>query len=242
MNNYKLKIQYDGTNYAGWQIQNYTPTVQQTIADAIKILLKEELQLIGAGRTDAGVHALGQVANFKTENEIDLYKFKHSLNSILPNDVSIVDITKVDENFHSRFSAKKRCYLYFISKHKSPFYEKFTYRYPEKLNIPDLNILANPLIGEHDFTSFCKKKSKTNNKECIVYDVHWKETKEVIIFFIEANRFLHRMVRSIVGTLLNVSKEKYGSDYIKNILEQKDRIIAGESVPAKGLFLYKVKY
>src|SRR3989337_3881348 len=121
MNNYKLLIQYDGTNYAGWQYQTNAVTIQQKIVEALKTLIMEDVNLIGSGRTDAGVHALGQVANFTTMQEIDLYKFKYSLNSILPNDISILDIQKVHQEFHSRFDAKRRFYLYILSKNKSPF-------------------------------------------------------------------------------------------------------------------------
>jgi tRNA pseudouridine38-40 synthase len=242
LNNYKLTIRYDGTNYFGWQIQDGRPTVQQTIADTIKILLKEDVNLIGSGRTDSGVHALGQVANFRTENEMDISKFNYSINAILPNDISILKIEPVDNNFHARFSAVKRSYLYFLSKFKSPFFEKYSYRYSSEFNIQLLNNLSEVFIGKHDFTSFCRRNAENDNKECIVYDIHWKDTKELVIFFIEANRFLHGMVRTIVGTILHAAKEKYDLNYINNIFSQHNRESAWEAVPAKGLFLYKVKY
>lgn len=242
MNNYKLLIQYDGTEYAGWQYQENAVTVQQKITDSIKILLNEDVNLIGSGRTDAGVHAFGQVANFTTDNEVDLFKFKYSLNSIIPKDISVLEMQKVHPEFHSRFNAKKRSYYYFISKYKSPFYERYSYFYHGDLNCEKLNENSKIFLGEHDFTSFCKKNTETENKICNVFNIRWKETKGLIIFLIEADRFLHGMVRTIVGTLLHADKNKLDSKFVSDVLNAKNRESAGESIPAKGLFLYKVKY
>ena len=205
-------------------------------------MIGEEVNLIGSGRTDAGVHALGQVANFKTEQELIPFKFIYSLNSILPKDISIVDIQTVNQDFHSRFSAKKRIYLYIISKNKSPFYERFSYFYHGLIDINKLNSISQAFLDKHDFTSFCKKNSETENKVCNIYNVHWKETRGVIFFLIEADRFLHGMVRTIVGTVLHSLKNNYDESYIEAVFNNKNRESAGESVPAKGLFLYKVKY
>jgi tRNA pseudouridine38-40 synthase len=242
LNNYKLTIQYDGTNYAGWQIQANCKTIQQTIIEAIKILLKEEVNLIGSGRTDAGVHALGQIANFRTEKQIDIFKFNHSLNSILPNDISVTNFNLVDNDFHARYNATKRSYIYLLSKNKSPFYDKYSYRYNGNLEIKNLNEFTKVFIGQHDFTSFTRKNDEKDNKECIVYDAHWKETKGLVVFFIEANRFLHGMVRTIIGTILKSANEGSDINYIKNIFQMRDRESAWDAVPAKGLFLFKVKY
>ena len=207
MNNYKLIIQYDGTGYAGWQIQKNAQTIQQKITGALEILLKEKVNLIGSGRTDAGVHALGQTANFRTENEIDLYKFQHSLNAILPPDISIVKMGKTEHEFHSRFDAKKRSYIYLISKFKSPFYQRYSYFYPNNLNCNNLNEMSKIFLGKKDFISFARKSTEPENKTCNIYDAHWKETNGLVIFKIEADRFLHGMVRTIIGTLLKASKE-----------------------------------
>ncbi len=138
MNNYKLTIQYDGTNYAGWQFQQNAETVQQKISDAIKIILKDEINLIGSGRTDAGVHAWGQIANFQTFHDLDTFKFNYSLNSILPKDISIIKIEKKEEDFHARFDAVKRSYFYLFSKYKSPFFDRYSYFYHDSLNIEHL--------------------------------------------------------------------------------------------------------
>lgn len=242
MRNYKILIQYDGTNYAGWQIQKNLETVQQKIIDAIKILLKEEVSLIGSGRTDSGVHALGQVANFKTENEIDIYRFLHSLNSILPRDISVLKMEKVDLNFHSRFDAKKRSYIYLITQKKSPFYKDYSYFYPVNLNIEKLNEISRTFLGENNYTSFSKKNTDVENKNCLIYDLRWRKLKDQVLFYIQANRFLHGMVRTITGTLLRTVNYNDAESLIMNIFNSQNREEAADSVPAKGLFLYKVEY
>ncbi len=242
MYNYKLLIQYDGTNYAGWQIQKNAHTVQEEISNSIKTILKEEVNLIGSGRTDAGVHALGQAANFKTKAKIDIYRFNHQLNSILPKEISIIKIEEVNENFHARFDAKKRTYIYFISQFKSPFLFRYSFFYHNKINCDALNSLSKILIGQNDFTSFSIKNSETENKICTVYDIIWKNSKDLIIFKIAADRYLHGMVRTIIGTLLYTFEKKYDEKYIMKIIAERNREAAGESVPANGLFLFKVEY
>jgi tRNA pseudouridine38-40 synthase len=241
-NNYKLIIQYDGTDFAGWQYQKNAISVQQKILDGIKTITNEDVNLVGSGRTDAGVHALGQVANFRIDQELDLHKFKYSLNSILPKSISIRDIQKVHPDFHSRFDAKKRKYLYIISTEKSPFFERFSYPYFIKLDCAYLNKISKTIMGQYDFTSFCKRDSETENKYCNIHFIHWKETLGLIFFAIEADRFLHGMVRTIVGTFLSAAKNYLDESYIIDILNSKDREKAGESVPSKGLFLFKVQY
>lgn len=241
MNNYKLTIQYDGTNYAGWQIQENAKTIQGTVSDSLKTILREEINLIGSGRTDSGVHALGQVANFRFENKIDIYQFHHSINSVLPSDISVVNIEQVDESFHARFDAKLRTYLYVFSRIKSPFYFKYSI-HNKNLDVESLNTLSKYLIGKKDFTSFCKKKSDVENKVCEVKHVAWRETKNFYLFFIFADRFLHGMVRTLIGTLLNAANKENSDDYIQKVFADKSRESAGESVPPQGLFLYKVEY
>lgn len=242
MNNYKLIIQYDGSNYAGWQVQNNAISVQQTIIDAIMVLLKEKVNLIGAGRTDTGVHALGQTANFRTEKEIELSKFAYQLNAILPSDISVVALTKVPPDFHARFDAKKRSYMYLISKQKSPFFKNYSYRYKGLIDIEKLNLLSKYLLGSHDFTSFSRKNSDTKNKICNVMDIRWKESQGMVFFYIEADRFLHGMVRTVVGSLLHAMQNNLGNEYFLDLFEARSREAAAEAVPGKGLFLYKVKY
>lgn len=242
MRNYKLIIQYDGTNYAGWQIQLNAPSVQGVLQDSISQIINEKINLIGAGRTDSGVHALGQTANFRTESELDLYRFKHSLNSILPRDIAVKTIVEVEENFHARYDAVRRSYIYLISKVKSPFYDKYSWWYHGPINCDNLNLLSEYLIGEKNFTAFSKKASETENKICFIHKIRWKEWKDLVIFYVEADRYLHGMVRTMVGTLLHTLKLNLNIDYLRGVINTKDRESAGEAVPAKGLFLYKVKY
>ncbi len=244
MNNYKLTIQYDGSGFAGWQIQKNAPSVQDEIRTAIKVILREEVNLIGSGRTDSGVHALGQVANFRTETEIDTRRFFLSLNSVLPETISVTSIEKADESFHSRFDAKSRSYIYLISKVKSPFFKKYSMYNPrfDSYDFEKLKALTKLFIGEHDFTSFCRKESETENRRCIVKAAQWRNSRQHALFYIEANRFLHGMVRTVTGTLLNAVKEERDEKYIKEIFEKLNREEAGEAVPPNGLFLYKVRY
>lgn len=241
MHNYKLTIQYDGTQYAGWQIQENAKSVQGTISNEIKVISKEDVNLIGAGRTDSGVHALGQVANFKTENKIDLFRFKHSLNSILPNDISIINTEEIVESFHSRFDAKERTYLYLVSKQKSPFYFKYSI-VKNNLDTDLLNRLSNVFVGRNDYTSFCRKNTDVKSKMCNVKFIRWRETKSFYLFFICADRYLHGMVRTVVGTILNIVEQSGDENMICEIFDKKNRDDAGEAAPAKGLILYKIKY
>ncbi len=242
MNNYKLIIQYDGTNYSGWQIQKNAQTIQQRISDAAETLLKEKVNLIGSGRTDAGVHALGQTANFRTESKIDTGKFLYSINSILPQDISIIKMEKAAEEFHSRFDARERSYIYLFSKLKTPFYFRYSYSYPGRIDCAKLNALSETFLGKKDFTSFARKSAEPENKTCNIYNIHWKQTNGLVIFKIEADRFLHGMVRTIIGTLLRAAGENLGRDFLDTVLNSLNREAAGEAVPAKGLFLFKVKY
>ncbi len=242
MKNYKLRIQYDGTNYSGWQIQKNSNSIQQKITEAIEILLKEKINLIGSGRTDSGVHAIGQIANFRTKTEIDVYKFKYSLNSILSSDIVISEMEEVNYEFHSRFDAKKRTYLYLITQTKSPFYKNYSYFYPRKIDLDKLNSLSNIFLGENNFTSFSKKNIEIENKNCIVYKSFWRRKGEIILFSIQASRYLHGMVRTITGTLLNAQDKENPENFIKEIFNSQNREEAFESVPSKGLFLYKVEY
>ncbi len=244
MNNYKLTIQYDGTDFSGWQIQKNAPSVQGEIQKKISMILNKEIKLVGSGRTDAGVHALGQVANFRTEKEIELRKFAHSLNSVLPESIFITKVETAHEEFHSRFDASSRSYLYFFINKKSPFYHKYAVFAPYlfEISVEKLNEISQEILGERDFTSFSIRKSETENKICAVRSARWRREKDFLIFYIEANRFLHGMVRALVGTITNIARKNESTERIVEILDEKNREAAFESSPAKGLFLYKVKY
>jgi len=214
------------------------------IVDAIGVITKEKVNLLGSGRTDSGVHALGQIANFRSEAELDTYKFKYSLNSILPDDISILKIEKVAESFHSRFDAKRRSYFYLFSYNKSPFYRKYSYHYfpITKLDFSKLNKISKVLSGDHNFTSFSKKNTEVEDKICNISEIRWHKGKELSVVYITSNRFLHGMVRTIVGTILHAAQNNLEENYLIDILEKQDREAAKESVPAKGLFLFKVRY
>lgn len=244
MHNYKLTIQYDGTNYAGWQIQKSEKTVQGEITNVLHRILQEDVNLVGSGRTDAGVHAMGQVANFLTEKELDLVKLRHSINGLLPNDISVNEIVKEDEKFHSRFDARKRSYIYLISHFKSPFYHKYSHYFHPVLDFPieELNEISKSLLGEHDFTSFCRAKTEIENKICTIESIRWRKNDSHTIMLIEANRFLHGMVRTVVGSVLYTAKNGLSGDALLSMLDKKDRTEAAEAAPSKGLFLYKVRY
>ncbi len=242
MNNYKIILQYDGSGYSGWQIQKGQITIQQKITESIQTLLKEKINLIGSGRTDTGVHAIGQTANFRTEQEIDQQRFIYSVNSVLPRDISILKLEKVHENFHARFDARKRSYFYLISKYKSPFYDKYSLFYHFKLDCLKLNNLAGSVLGKHDFSSFSRKNTDTQNKVCEIFEARWRESNDMVFFYISADRFLHGMVRAVTGTLLFALKKNLDREYIEQVINARNRERAAEAVPAKGLFLYKVKY
>lgn len=244
MKNYKLKIEYNGTNYSGWQIQPNVPTVQAEITSALKQITGTEINLIGSGRTDSGVHALGQVANFQIEDELDIRKVKHSLNSLLSKAIAISEFEEVDAGFHSRFDAKLRSYLYLFTNNKSPFYNEYSYNYSPIFNIEieRLNEISKNLLGEHDFTSFSKKNTDTENMVCNISLATWRRVKGQINFRIDGNRFLHGMVRTIVGTVLEIAEKNKLNHEINKISAAKNRDAAGRSVPAKGLFLLDVKY
>lgn len=244
MKNYKLTIQYDGGDYYGWQMQRSGKTVQGTIVKTLQKLTGEELNLIGAGRTDTGVHAYGQVANFRIERELDIFRFKHSLNSVLPDTISISQMEEVPEEFHSRFDATKRSYFYLFTPAKTPFLTNYSYYYPRigKMSIDKLNKISKVLHGKKDFTSFSRKLEGNRNSICTIYNTHWRIANGAYLFLIEADRYLRGMVRAITGTLLEVYHANDPEKELQNILEAKNRQAAGQSVPPQGLFLYKVRY
>lgn len=241
--NYKLEISYDGSRYAGWQRQNNARTIQGEIERAIEILLKEKINLIGSGRTDAGAHALRQVANFNIGNRIDnLNKFLYALNCMLPKDIAVNSIEEVAEDFHARYSAKKRIYYYLISKNKNPFFEKYSLQARDKLDIELLNAFASRFEGKKDFRTFSAKDCWTENRVCDVYSARWRETKELYLFRIESDRFLRGMIRAIVGAILHFSRIGKDISVIDLLFEEKNRELAPYSAPARGLFLAKVIY
>ncbi len=242
MKNYKITIQYDGAPFFGWQIQAKGKTVQGEITRALETLLKHQVTLTGAGRTDSGVHALGQVANFKTEKEIESRRFLHSLNSLLPFSIRIRDISEVPVNFNSRFDAISRSYLYFISKRPTPFDYQHVWAYHYDLNVNRLNEISAPLKGAHNFASFTKLAKERDKYDCNITALKWNGIKDRIVLYIEADRFLHGMVRAITGTAISIHQEGGDAEKMLAVLEARDRKAAAMSAPANGLLLYKVRY
>ena len=242
--NHKIVVQYIGTNYCGWQRQKEDPTIQGILEDILTTLFKKKINIKGAGRTDAGVHAIGQVANFFAPDFIPTEKLFIILNNNLPKDIRIKSIRYVNKSFDSQKSALSKIYRYQIynKPYASPFLEPFCYCVRQKLNFEKMLKSIDFFVGEKDFTSFCVKKSLKNNNVRNVKMVSLKKRGNLIIFKIEANGFLHKMVRNIVGTIIEVGKGKLELAEIEKIFNKKNRGNAGPTSPAKGLFLERVKY
>jgi len=236
-----IEISYLGTNYHGWQIQPNVDTVQQQINKALTLILGSQIEIVGAGRTDTGVHAKQMYAHFDYQEKIPINKYIYKLNQFLPNDISVKNIFLVKNDANCRFDALSRTYCYHIIQKKDPFFEN-VYYFKKKLNINAMNIACKFLIGEQDFTSFSKLHTDTYTNNCIVYEAFWKKNGDLLVFTIKANRFLRNMVRAIVGTLLEIGLEKMQPKQIMEVILKKDRSSAGFSVPAKGLFLTKIEY
>lgn len=244
MNNYKITIQYDGTDFHGWQIQENALTVQEVVEKAVSIVFREKILLTGSGRTDSGVHALGQVANFKSIIKLPAGKLQHSLNSLLPETVSIKKIEKEGQSFNSRYYAKQRSYIYLFVPTKDPFFRKYAWHNRDCLHwdIEKLNKISKVLLGKFEFTAFCKVGSSTKDHICGLQEIRWRRTGKKVIFYIQANRFLRGMVRLIIGTILEAYEKENPEEYLFQVLESKNNQLAGAAAPAEGLFLYKVKY
>jgi tRNA pseudouridine38-40 synthase len=245
MRNIKLLIEYDGTKYQGWQVQPKGPTIQGVLEEKLRLLTGDPIRLFGSGRTDSGVHALGQVAHFKTKCPMDIHSILRALNSLLPPDIVIQRIGDVEESFHARKHSKSKVYEYRILNRniRSAFQQRYVWHIPQKLDLEAMKEGARFLIGEHDFSSFQSTGSPTRTTIRKVIRAEWKKERMGLIRFeIEANGFLKQMVRALVGTLVEVGKGKIGSEEFRKILESGDRKKAGPTAPAHGLFLKEVKY
>jgi len=245
MRNIKLLIEYDGTNYQGWQVQPKGPTIQGVLEEKLGLLTGQPVQLFGSGRTDSGVHALGQVAHFKTQNRMDIRTIHRALNSLLPHDIVIQKVEEVDEGFHARKHSKSKVYEYRILNRnlRSAFHRGYVWYIPQKLNLMEMKKAAQGLVGEHDFSSFRSVGTPTRTAVRRVIRAEWKRGRDGIIRFeIEANGFLKQMVRSIIGTLVEIGKGKRKASDLVKVLNSKNRKEAGPTAPAQGLFLKEVKY
>jgi tRNA pseudouridine38-40 synthase len=244
MRNIKLSIEYDGTNYHGWQSQKKENTIQKVIECSIERIINSRVKLIGAGRTDAGVHALDQVANFLTDSEIPAELLKRGLNSILPYDIKIKDIEESPTDFHARLDAKGKIYQYMIlnSEYPSPFLNRYSWHIKKNLDLEAMEEGSKYFIGEKDFSAFMASGSRVNNRIREIRWARWTKRGDIIIFSINANGFLRHMVRIIVGTIVYIGLGKLSTLSIEDIFNSKDRKKAGITAPPQGLFLKKVIY
>jgi tRNA pseudouridine38-40 synthase len=255
MRKIRLLIEYDGTAYQGWQLQKKGDTLQGVLEDRILKVTGEHLRIIGASRTDAGVHALGQVAVFKTESRLEPDTIKRALNALLPQDIRILDASAVDDFFHPRKDAIQKNYFYIIANQRksSAFLYRYTWLVQKQLALETMNVAAQTLIGEHDFSSFKGTGSSIQNPVREVFSLNVRNFEEIqfmtvrlrgrfIIISIEAKGFLRHMVRNIVGTLVEIGKGRISEDRMKTILASRDRRLAGPTAPPSGLFLERIVY
>lgn len=241
---YFVVLDYNGTPFHGWQYQPNAVSVQEVLDKAFSLILKETIALTGCGRTDTGVHAKNYVAHFDSnahnlENNADLV---HKLNRFLPKEIVIQYIKQMHPEAHSRFDAISRTYQYFVAQQKDPFQYSYSYHYALPLNVSLMNEAATKLFSYVDFTSFSKVDTDVKTNNCKIMEAYWQETEHQLIFTIKADRFLRNMVRAIVGTLLEVGREKLTIEEFRQIIEAKDRCKAGHSAKAQALFLMNVEY
>ena len=240
---YFLELSYKGTHYHGWQYQPNAISIQEKINEGLTKLLKCDINIMGAGRTDAGVHAEQMFAHFDIEVPFDIEVILFKLNSYFPDDIVIKSITHVSDKMHARFNAIRRSYEYRIYVGRNPFLLETTWQlYHQKLDVDKMNEAAAILLSHTNFKCFSKVMTDIKTFNCDVTEAYWGQEDNVLTFHISANRFLRNMVRAIVGTLINVGLNKTSIDEFENIIESEDRSEAGFSVPARGLFLTKIVY
>lgn len=245
MKRYFLELAYKGTNYHGWQIQANAMTVQQHVNRALSTVFRSNVETIGAGRTDTGVHARQMFAHFDVENEReDFEKILHTLNAIMPHDISAKRLIAVHGDAHARFDATSRSYEYRIHFEKNPFLNDLSWRLKDVPDIEKMNKSAAIMLGYTDFSSFSKSNTQVFTNNCQISSARWiwKNESKQLIFEITADRFLRNMVRAIVGTLLEIGHGKNTVEHIRTVIESENRAVAGRSVPACGLYLNEVNY
>ena len=244
MQRYFIYLAYEGTNYHGWQVQPNGVSVQECLQKALSTLLRVETEVVGAGRTDAGVHAKLMVAHFDSEKEdLNLALLTDKLNRLLPPDISVYRVCKVHSEAHARFDALSRTYKYYITSVKSPFNRHLKWRIHGSLNYGLMNEAAKILFEFTDFTSFSKLHTDVKTNNCKIMQAEWiQEDETTWVFTIKADRFLRNMVRAIVGTLVEVGRGKMSIEEFRKVIEQKDRCKAGASVPGHALLLVDIEY
>ena len=245
MAKYKIIIEYDGTDFVGWQKQENGPSIQSSIEDAIKKLTSENVNVFGAGRTDSGVHAKGQVAHFEFSKNISLDNIRDGINQHLrPLPIAILDVKEVNDDFHARFSAKLRTYKYLIINRRAPltFNKNLAWGVFKKLNIDAIVEAASIFVGKHDFNAFRSIDCQSSSSIKTILSCSIETNDQHIILNVSAKSFLHSQVRIMVGTLVEVGKGKFNSSDVKDIIKSRDRSKAGATAPAQGLYLIKVEY
>ncbi|WP_185871663.1 tRNA pseudouridine(38-40) synthase TruA [Blattabacterium cuenoti] len=240
-----IELSYNGKHFFGWQIQKKVNTVEEKLEYCLSKLLKRSINVVGAGRTDKGVHAKQMFAHFDYEKKIG-NNFLYRLNIFLPKSIRVLNIFPVKKNIHARFDAIKRTYKYYLTKEKNPFNQDFSWYCFYSLDIKKMNTASQKLLGNKDFSSFCKKKRTNENNICHIYHAYWTEynsdDNNILCFTIEANRFLRSMVRVIIGTLIDVGRDKISINEFTKIIELNNSDFCKSIVPACGLFLNHVLY
>ena len=240
---YFLQCSYKGTRYHGWQIQPNAISVQEVLENALSKILREKILVVGAGRTDTGVHALFFVIHFEVEKPVDdNFDLVYKLNGFLPKDIAVQNFWLVNADAHARFSAVSRTYKYYISTKKNPFTTEINHQYLLPLDVDKMNTASKILFEFDDFTSFSRLHTDVKTNLCKILLAEWTVQNDTLVFTIKADRFLRNMVRAIVGTLLDVGRGKLTPGQFRKIIERKDRGAAGASAPAKGLFLVDIEY
>lgn len=240
---YFITLCFDGTAYHGWQIQPHCNSVQEELQKALSTLLRRSMEVVGAGRTDTGVHARKMVAHFDCDVPVDCPQLVYKLNKLLPCDIAVQSVEPVDEKMHARFSARSRTYHYFVHLSKDPFARAYSWQMYDRPDFDLMNRAAAVLMEYRDFTSFSKVNTDTKTNDCIITEAHWDRVADnQWRFTITANRFLRNMVRAIVGTLVEVGRGRMDIDGLRRVIEAKDRCRAGDSVPGNALFLVDVTY
>lgn len=242
MPRYFMRLAYNGTPYHGWQKQQNAHSVQEELEQALVTLLSESMIVAGSGRTDTGVHAKMQVVHFDTSKQVDPLTIVEKLNGILPASIAVQNCWEVTTDAHARFDAVHRKYEYHLHHQKSPFLEGLSYFYRPSLNVDAMNRAAQSLLGRQDFQSFSKVKTEVNHFECEILEAYWEIRNKQLVFHVKANRFLRGMVRALVGTLIDVGREKIDVLTFERIIAAKNRKEAGRAVPPHGLYLTEVAY
>lgn len=240
--NIRLLIEYDGTNYHGWQRQENARSIQEVVEEAIFRLTGERVNLIAAGRTDTGVHARGQVVNFPLKKPLPLHNIYMGINAYLPRDIVVKKAEEVPETFHARFDATLRVYQYYLMFERTAIYRNYCWQFFQKIDASLLQPMADMLVGEHDFGAFSRLEVQSNHKVCRVEESRWRQEGDFLIYRIAANRFLHGMVRTIVGTMIDVARGRFTMEQFEEIFRAGDRTRAGGAAPSRGLFLEEVRY